>query len=269
MNQPLSAILNVMITAVKKAERNLVRDFGEVEKLQVSKKGPGDFVSNADRRAEETIAEYLMMARPDYQILAEESGNKYGAKEGEYRFVLDPLDGTNNFLHGFHYWAISLGLEKNGELVAGVVSAPILNEIYHAEKSNGAFLNNRRIRVSNRNKLADAYMVCGSPSSIRRQTKAPFDVIDVVNAAARQVGSVRCTGSAALDLSNVAAGRFDALVELGLKKWDSAAGAVILKEAGGRITGISGADDYYETGDIVASNYHLHDDIIRLLSSAN
>ena len=267
--QPLSPILNVMITAVRKAERNLVRDFGEVERLQVSKKGPGDFVSNADRRAEETIIEHLMMARPDYQILAEESGSNYGAKEGEYRFVLDPLDGTSNFLHGFHYWAISLGLEKNGELIAGVVSSPVINEVYHAEKSQGAYLNNRRIRVSNRPKIADAYIACGSPSMIRRQTQSAFDVIDVVNKISRKVTSVRCTGSAALDLCNIAAGRFDGLIELGLKKWDTSAGAVILKEAGGKITGISGNDDYYESGDIVASNYHLHDDLIRLLSSAN
>lgn len=257
-----------MITAVKKAEKNLIRDFGEVEKLQVSKKGPGDFVSNADRRAEETIVEYLMQARPDYMILAEESGSKYGAKEGEYRFVLDPLDGTNNFLHGFHYWAISLGLEKNGEIVAGVISAPILGSIYHAEKLGGAYMNNRRIRVSNRSKLSDAYIACGSPSSVRRSTNGPFDIIDVINKVCRQVASVRCTGSAALDMCGIASGTFDGLIELALKKWDISAGAIIVKEAGGQITGIDGTDNYYETGDVIASNYHLHDNFIGLLSTA-
>lgn len=262
----LSPILNVMTAAVKKAEKNLVRDFGEVERLQVSKKGPGDFVSNADRRAEETIVEYLMQARPDYMILAEESGEKYGAKEGEYRFVLDPLDGTNNFLHGFPYWAISLGLEKNGEIIAGVISAPTLNTIYHAEKLGGAFCNNRRIRVSNRSKIDDAYVACGSPSSVRRPTQAPFDIIDVVNKMSRKVTSVRCTGSAALDLCNIAAGSFDGLIELALKKWDVCAGAIIVKEAGGKITGIKGNDDYYETGDIIASNFHLHDGFINILN---
>ena len=267
--QQLSAILNVMITAVKKAEKNLIRDFGEVERLQVSKKGPGDFVSNADRRAEETIVQHLTMARPDYMILAEESGNQHGAKEGEYRFVLDPLDGTNNFLHGFHYWSISLGLEKNGELIAGVVSAPILNQVYHAEKNGGAYLNNRRIRVSNRNKIADSYIACGSPSSVRRKTQSPMDIIDVINKVCHKATSVRCTGSSALDLCNIASGSFDALIELALKKWDIAAGTIILKEAGGKITGPDGSENYYETGDLIASNYHLHDNFVGLLSGGN
>lgn len=265
MSGQISPVLNVMLSAARKAERGLIRDFGEVEKLQVSKKGPGDFVSNADRRAEEVIVEELLKARPDYMVLAEEGGTKYGAKESEYRFVIDPLDGTNNFLHGFHYWSISIGLEKNGELIAGVVSAPIVQEVYHAEKGQGAFLNNRRIRVSSRSKIDDAYIACGSPSSIRRQTKAPFDIIDVINKTCRTVTSVRCTGSAALDLGKVAAGKFDALIELSLKKWDMAAGIIILKEAGGRVTDVNGGDEFYESGDIIASNNHMHDDLLKLI----
>jgi myo-inositol-1(or 4)-monophosphatase len=261
----LSPHLKIMTDAARNAAKGLIRDFGEVEKLQVSKKGPGDFVSNADRRAEEVIISTLLKARPDYGVLAEESAEQI-KPNSEYKFVIDPLDGTNNFLHGFPYWSISIGLEKAGEIIAGVVMCPTLDEIYHAEKGQGAFLNNRRIRVSNRPSFSDAFVACGSPSSVRRKTKAPYDIIDVVTKISHEVSSVRCAGSAALDLCKVASGCFDGLVELSLKKWDIAAGIVIVKEAGGRITGVDGSENYYETGDIVASNSHLHEPILKLLS---
>jgi len=243
-----------------------LRDFGEIENLQVSSKGPGDFVSNADKKAERVIITELLASRPDYGILAEESGVEHGKKDAEYRFVIDPLDGTNNFLHGFPYWAVSIGLEKNGELEAGVIIVPVLDEIYFAEKGKGAFLNDKRIRVSSRKHLSEAFVGCGSASSFRRPTNLPFNIQHVLNKLGSSVASVRCMNAAAVDLVFTAAGRYDAMVDTGLKKWDMAAGIVILKEAGGQITEILGRDDYYETGNILASNYHLHDKLIGLLS---
>lgn len=261
--------LTVMINAAKKASRQLLRDFGEVENLQVSAKGPGDFVSNADKKAEETIIAELKAARPDYAILAEESGEKHSGKSTEYRYVIDPLDGTTNFLHGFPYWSISIALEKNGEIVAGVVMAPVFNEIFSAEKNGGAFLNNRRIRVSSRKHLNEAFMACGSPSSYRRPTKSPLNIMQTITKITPKVGTIRCVNSAALDLAYLAAGKFDAVVDLSLKKWDMAAGIIIVKEAGGNVTDIHGKTAYYEEGDIVASNYHLHENLISLLSAQN
>jgi len=262
-----SAHLTVMINAAKKASGRLLRDFGEVENLQVSAKGPGDFVSNADRKAEETIIKELTTARPDWRILAEESGEQFGGKSSEYRFVIDPLDGTTNFLHGFPYWCISIGLEKNGEPVAGVIMAPVYNEIFYAEKNGGAFLNNKRVRVSSRRVLSDSFIACGSPSSYRRPTKAPINILQAINKIAPRIGTIRCVNSAALDLAYLASGKFDALLDLSLKKWDMAAGIIILKEAGGQITDINGTDKFYEEGDVLASNYHLHENLISLLSA--
>ena len=263
-----SPLLSVMIKAAEKAGKSLTRDFGEVENLQVSAKGPGDFVSNADKKAEEIIITELKRARPDYKVLAEESGTKHSAKEdSEYCWVIDPLDGTNNFLHGFPYWSVSIGLEKAGEIIAGVVVAPIFQETFWAEKGQGAFLNNRRIRVSSRKNLIESYIASGSPSSFRRPTKAPYNILEVINRASGKVGHIRCVNSAALDLAYVAAGKFDGMIDLSLKKWDMAGGIIIVKEAGGKITDVAGGNSYYEGGDIVASNYHLHDGFIGLLST--
>lgn len=257
--------LTVMINAAKKASGRLLRDFGEVENLQVSAKGPGDFVSNADKKAEETIIRELSTARPDWCILGEESGES-GNKSSEYRFVIDPLDGTTNFLHGFPYWSISIGLEKNGEPIAGVVMAPIFNEIFFAEKNGGAFMNGKRIRVSSRRHLNESFLACGSPSSYRRPTKSPNNILQIINKITPKVGTIRCVNSAALDLAYLASGKFDAIIDLSLKKWDMSAGIIILKEAGGKITDISGGDKHYEDGDVVGTNYHLHENLISLLS---
>lgn len=261
--------LTVMINAAKKASRQLLRDFGEVENLQVSQKGPGDFVSNADKRAEETIITELKTARPDWNILGEESGFYDAGKGSEYRFVIDPLDGTTNFLHGFPYWSISIGLEKAGVPIAGVVMAPVFNEIFTGERGAGAFLNGRRIRVSSRKTLAEAFVASGSPSSYRRPTQATFNILQGINKMAPKVGTIRCVNSAALDLAYLAAGKFDAIVDLSLKKWDMAAGIIILKEAGGKVTDTTGGETYYEHGDIVGTNYHLHENLISLLSAQN
>jgi myo-inositol-1(or 4)-monophosphatase len=263
----ISPTLSVMLKAAEKAAKSLLRDFNEVENLQVSMKGPGDFVSNADKRSEEIIIKDLQKARPDYAILAEESGAKTAQNNSEYRFVIDPLDGTNNFLHSFPYWSISIGLEKNGEIIAGVVSVPTLNEVYYAEKGNGAYAQNgRRLRVSSRTKLSDAYIASASPSSVRRTANAPISTMDALNKFSSKVAHVRCVNSAALDLAYVAAGKFDALFDSCLKKWDIAAGIIILKEAGGMVTDLSGGNTYYETGNILATNYGLHDSLIGLLS---
>ncbi len=257
--------LTVMINAAKKASGRLLRDFGEVENLQVSAKGPGDFVSNADKKAEETIIKELTTARPDWSILAEESG-EHKRSHPDYRFVIDPLDGTTNFLHGFPYWCISIGLEKNGVPVAGVIMSPVHNEIFYAEKNGGTFLNNKRVRVSSRRSLNESFIACGSPSSYRRPTKAPINILQAINKLTPKIGTIRCVNSAALDLAYLASGKFDALVDLSLKKWDMAAGIIILKEAGGKISDVSGGEKFYEEGDVVASNYHLHENLISLLS---
>lgn len=263
----ISPTLSVMLKAAEKASKSLLRDFNEVENLQVSMKGPGDFVSNADKRSEKIIIDELSKARPDYAILAEESGAREANNNSEFRFVIDPLDGTNNFLHSFPYWSISIGLEKNGEIIAGVVSIPTLNEVYFAEKGQGAYAQNgRRLRVSSRNKLADAYIASASPSSIRRTATAPIQTMDALQKFSGKIGHVRCVDSAAADLAYVAAGKFDALFDSCLKKWDIAAGIIILKEAGGKVTDLSGGESFYETGNILASNYGLHDSLISLLS---
>jgi len=264
-----SANLTIMVNAARKASKTLLRDFGEIENLQISEKGPGDFVSNADKRAEETIVAQLLGARPTWDILAEEGSNK--STKAEYRFVIDPLDGTNNFLHGFPYWAISIGLEKfdkdgNAEIVAGVVMNPVMDEIYYAEKGQGAFLNDRRIRVSGRKDTKLAFMGCGSASSYRRPHKAPFDIRDALHRLGHSVNSVRCMNAAALDLAFVASGRYDAMVDLALKKWDCAAGIILVREAGGKVTKPHDFSDGYEDGDILASNFQLHEKLMRILS---
>lgn len=263
----ISPTLSIMLKAAEKAAKSLIRDFNEVENLQVSMKGPGDFVSNADKRSEKIIIEELLKARPDYAILAEESGVREANNNSEFRFVIDPLDGTNNFLHSFPYWCISIGLEKNGEIIAGVVSAPTLNEVYYAEKGQGAYSQSgRRLRVSSRNKLGEAYIASASPSSVRRTSNSPIQTMDALQKFSGKVAHVRCANSAALDLAYVAAGKFDALFDSCLKKWDIAAGILLVKEAGGKITDFSGNDGFYETGNILATNYGIHDEFLKMLN---
>jgi myo-inositol-1(or 4)-monophosphatase len=249
----LSPILSIMTRAAEKASKSLLRDFGEVEQLQVSLKGPGDFVSAADRRSEETLYAELAKARPDYGFLMEESGAK-GAKDAEYRFIIDPLDGTSNFLHGIPHWAISIGLEKGGDLVAGVVYDPVKNEMFYAEKGGGAFMNDRRIRVSGR-KTPDKAM-CGMSAYLPGQPD--YDSFQVL---AKSIHTncyrYRVTGSMALDLSYVACGRFDAHVQSTYSWWDAAAGVLIVKEAGGTIYGLEQMTDPMLCKNLLASNSEL------------
>ena len=254
----LSPALNVVVAAVRKAGKRLLRDFQDGEKLQVQSKSPGDFVSEADLRAEKSLRDDLSRARPAFGFLMEESGTS-GAGDWEWRWVVDPLDGTTNFLHGIPHWAISVGIEKRlaadkTEVVAGVIYNPAADELFWAEKGMGAFLNDKRLRISGRRQMQEALFATGIPfGNIPR--KAAF-----VNTLARvmpQVSGVRRFGSAALDLAWVAAGRYDGYWELGLNKWDMAAGLVMVKEAGGYVTAPDGTDSYLE-GHVVAANTQLH-----------
>ncbi len=256
-----SANLNVMIKAARKAARSLVRDFGEVENLQVSVKGPGDFVTNADRKAEKLIRRELMEARPNYGWLGEESEPAEG-KDPTRRWIVDPLDGTTNFLHGLPHWSVSIGLEHKGEPVAGVIYDPVKDEMFVAEKGSGAWLNDRRLRVSGRREFADALFATGVPFG--GSGDLPATIRDIAKLMPHCAG-LRRFGSAALDLAYVAAGRYDGFWERGLNAWDIAAGLCILREAGGLYGGL-GEGDPMETGDVVAANGHLYEGFRKALT---
>ena len=253
----LSPALNVVVAAAQKVGRRLLRDFGEVEQLQVSAKGPGDFVSQADLRAEETLRTELSRARPNFAFLGEEEGQS-GKEDWEWRWVVDPLDGTTNFLHGIPHWAVSIGIEKRtgestSEIVAGVIYNPAVDEMFWAEKGVGAFLNDRRLRVSGRRDMLSAVFATGIPFA-KVPRKAEFTAI--LAKLMPQVAGVRRMGAAALDLAWTAAGRYDGYWELGLKPWDVAAGLIIMKEAGGYVTDVDGGDSF-ATGNVIAGNPFL------------
>jgi myo-inositol-1(or 4)-monophosphatase len=245
--------LQIMVQAAQKAARALARDFGEVEQLQVSIKGPGDFVSAADRRAEKLIVDELRRQRPAYGLLAEEGGAE--GEKAASRWIVDPLDGTSNFLHGLPHFAISIALETNGELVAGLVFDPIKQEVFTAEKGQGAYMNDRRLRVSARKDLERSMIGCGLPVLDWEGRKRGFmQQLDRVSA---HVAGVRRYGAASLDLAYVAAGRLDGFWEFGLKPWDVAAGIVLVREAGGQIGTLDG-DDPMAGGTIVAANPQVY-----------
>ncbi|MFQ5566920.1 MAG: inositol monophosphatase family protein [Paracoccaceae bacterium] len=250
-----------MIKAARKAGRKLVRDFGEVENLQVSLKGPGDFVSAADRRAEQIIRDELMEARPNYGWLGEESGGE-GGRDPTRRWIVDPLDGTTNFLHGLPHWCISIGLEHKGEMVAGVILDPVRDEIFVAEKGQGAWLNDRRIRVSGRRDISQMIFATGVPWG--RSEELPRSLADMAKLLPRCAG-VRRFGAAALDLAYVAAGRYDGFWERGLNAWDIAAGICILREAGA-LYGSLTEGDVLETGDMIAANGEIYESFRKLLT---
>lgn len=258
-----SADITVMVQAAEKAGRLLLRDFGEVEHLQVSRKGPGDFVSIADEKAERTIREHLQKARPGFGFLQEESGTIEGSEDA--RFIVDPLDGTTNFLHGLPHFAVSIGLEKKGELVAGVVFDPVKGELYTAERGQGAYLNNRRIRVSGRSALADAVVACGLPIL---QWPGRKSFVAEYNAVADVAAGIRRLGTASLDLAYVASGRFDGYWEYGLNPWDIAAGVVLVREAGGTVNRLQ-SDDVFARATLVAGNEGVHRDLSRCLQRAH
>jgi myo-inositol-1(or 4)-monophosphatase len=259
-----SALINVMTRAADKAARGLKRDFGEVEQLQVSIKGPGEFVSNADLRAERVLRDELRKARPGFGLLMEESGATAGTDKS-HRWIVDPLDGTTNFLHGVPHFAISIGLEQDGEITAGVVYDPLKDEMFWAEKGIGAYLNDRRLRVSGRRQLDQALIGTGLPYGERGEHGVFLAQLDAVMSV---TAGVRRPGAAALDLAYVAAGRFDGFWEWGLSPWDVAAGLVLVREAGGYVSTIDGSGSPLTGGSTLAANDHLHQPLQRLLVAA-
>lgn len=265
MSQP-SALINVMTTAAQKAGRKMVRDFGEIEHLQVSKKGPGDFVSNADRKAEKIIYEELLKARPKFGFLMEESGEIAG-EDNSNRWIIDPLDGTTNFLHGIPQFAISIGLERDGEAFAGVIYDPINDQMFWAERGQGAYLNRRRLRVSGRRDITESLFSTGIPF-IGVDEKDNEVFMRQLNAVAGGSAGIRRFGAAALDLAWVAAGRYEGFWEAGLCPWDMAAGIVMVREAGGYVTDQRGGKNMLKSGEIVAANDRLHGDLLALLRKA-
>jgi len=257
-------LMTVMVDAVMKAARGLRRDFGEVENLQVSRKGPGDFVSATDHKAEAIIRESLQKARPEFSFVMEEGGILEG-KDPTHRWHIDPLDGTLNFLHGIPHFSISLGLEKDGAIIAGVVYDPIKDELFIAEKGKGAYVNNRRLRVSGRIDMADCVFGTGLPASAKRTLPAYLAELSAVTL---NSASVRRMGSAALDLAYVSAGRLDGFWESGLSSWDVAAGIILVREAGGFITDIHGKDYSLSASSIACGNETVHSSLVKILKSA-
>ena len=258
--------INIIIKACNKASRSLIRDFGEIENLQVSSKGPGDFVSSSDKRTEKTIIDELQKAHPEYGIITEESGiiNKSNTKN---KWVIDPIDGTMNFLNGIPHFAISIGYEEENEIKCGVIFDPIKNEMFCAEKGNGAYLNNSRIRVSNKKKLKDALLVSGGPKHLSKKKEDIFS--EFIDVSKNVFSPIRKFGSAALDMAYVACGRFDGYWQRELNYWDIAAGIIIIKEAGGFV-------DFFEIDNedpikknILASNSNIHDELSDLILKKN
>ena len=258
-----SANINVLVKASRKAAKVLIRDYGEVEKLQVSLKGPGDFVTMTDKKVEKILIEELQKARPDYSILSEETG--YIKKGEEFKWIIDPIDGTANFLHGIPHFAISIGLEKNDEIICGIIYDPIKDEMFFAEKGNGSYLNNQRIRVSSRSKLNNCMVVTGGP---RRDSSEREKVIEEYKKISSAVDvPIRKMGSAALDMAYVAAGRFDGFWQRNLNYWDIAAGIIIVKEAGGFVTDFSGNNKYVENKTILVANSKINEEMITILNN--
>ncbi len=256
-----SANLNLMIKAARKAGRSLVKDFREVENLQVSSKGPGDFVSKADREAERIIKEELMGGRPTYGWLGEETGGTEG-QDPTRRWIVDPLDGTTNFLHGLPHWAVSIALEHKGEIVAGVVFDAAKDEMFWAEKGAGAWMNDQRLRVSGRSRMIESIYATGVPFAAGGTLPATLqDLARLMPVCA----GVRRWGAAALDLAYVAAGRYDGYWERGIQPWDMAAGMVIVREAGGMVSAIREGDEPLVKGAIICGNQNLFEPFRKII----
>ena len=260
-----SALMTVMTNAAIKAGRGLKRDFGEVEQLQVSMKGPGDFVSLADKRSEKTLYEELAKARPGYGFVMEESGKVEGTDKS-HTWHIDPLDATTNFLHAIPLFAISIALEREGQIVAGVIYNPADDDMYVTEKGQGAWGAKRRLRVAQRTELSQALFGCGIPH-LGKAAEHPLFKAELAVVMTRVV-NVRRMGCAALDLAYVAAGRFDAFWERGLNSWDIAAGSLLIREAGGFVTDADGEPDFLRTRSICGGNEIMHRELIALLKNA-
>ena len=258
--------MNIIYKACIKASKSIIRDFGEIEKLQVSSKGPGDFVSVADKKSEKIIINELLKAHPDYGILSEESG-EINKDNKEKRWIIDPIDGTSNFLNGIPQFAISIGYEEKGEIVCGIIFDPIKNEMFFAEKGSGAFLNNSRIRVSNKKKLKESILVTGGPRANNKNRDGIFE--EYTKISNRVDTPVRKFGSASLDIANVACGRFDGYWQWGLNYWDVAAGIIILKESGGYVEFIHDNQKTSSKKNIVATNSKIHQELLDSLLKKN
>ncbi len=260
----VSPIMTVMIRAAEKAAKHLLRDFNEVEKLQVSRKGPGDFVTAADKRSEEVIFEELKKAKPDYSFMMEESGAVKG-NDPDNIWIIDPLDGTHNFMHGIPHWAISIALEQKGQVIAGLVYDCAKNEMFTAEKGMGAFIaGNRRLRVSGRNVMESCMFNYGQPLQNGGNREQFYKEVAEVS----RYAMVRRFGAASLDMTYVAAGRIDGYWETGIKPWDVAAGHLIVKEAGGMSTSIRNEQNPVHSGEIIAANQQIHNDLRQLIKKA-
>ncbi len=259
-----SALLNVMLAAATKAGRSLTRDFGEIENLQVSRKGPADFVSNADKRAEQIVFEELRKARPTYAFLMEEGGEVAGT-DGQHRWIVDPLDGTTNFLHGIPLFAVAIALERGQEIVASLIYNPIMDELFTAEKGGGAWLGDRkRLRVAGRKHLADCVVATGI-----KVTGTDDDALTLrqLGQIAPATAGIRRSGSASTDLAWLAAGRFDGYWEAGLSPWDVAPGWLVLREAGGTMSDYAGQPGSIWNGQVVAGNEDVQRQLLKLVQT--
>lgn len=249
--------MNVISAAIQKAARGLLRDFGEIERLQVSEKSLGNFVSSADLRIEKILQEELHKARPNFGLITEESGEVIPTQDSESRWIIDPLDGTKNFIHGIPHFAISVALEQNGEIIAGITYDPIKDEMFAAEKGCGAFMNDKRLRVSNRKVMSESLIATG-PSLVHKQAYVSF-----LTKIHSTIFGFRRMGASSLDLAYVAAGRLDAFLEMDPHIWDTAVGTLLVREAGGMITKVDGKHRTDTTGSILASNGRIHNDLVQ------
>jgi myo-inositol-1(or 4)-monophosphatase len=256
-----SALINVMVKAARRAGRSLKRDLGEVENLQVSLKGPANFVSMADRRAEEMLHSDLAKARPGYGFVGEEGGMREG-DDKTHTWIVDPLDGTTNFLHGIPHFAISIALQRESTVIAGVIYNPANEELYTAERGKGAFLNDQRLRVAGRRKLGECVIACGLPHIGRGNHELSRAEMAELQG---KVAGLRRFGAASLDMAFVAAGRLDGYWERNLQAWDMAAGQIVVREAGGIVSGILGDDDPLRTGSVICGNEFVHAELVKIL----
>jgi myo-inositol-1(or 4)-monophosphatase len=259
-----SALINVMVKAARRAGRSLKHDLNEIEHLQVSLKGPANFVSLADKRAEEMLYTDLAKARPGYGFIGEEGGAREGSDKS-HTWIVDPLDGTTNFLHGIPQFAISIALQREDTIIAGVVYNPANDELYIAERGKGAFLNDQRLRVAGRRKLDECVIACAMPHIGRGDLDLSRREMTAIQS---KVAGLRRFGAAALDLAFVAAGRFDGFWERNLQSWDIAAGQIMVREAGGIVSGVDGKDDALTTGHVVCGNEFVHGELVRMLKAA-
>jgi len=256
--------INVMVKACRKAAKILIRDFGEVEKLQVSLKGPGDFVTVSDKKVEKILIDELQRARPNYSILSEEIG--LIKKDEEFKWIIDPIDGTANFLHGIPHFGISIGLEHNKEIICGIIYDPIKNEMFFAEKGNGSYLNDQRMRVSARSKLMDCIIFTGGPSFKSNDEDKKLSLKEYEKFSSKVGTPLRKMGSASLDMAYVAAGRCDGFWQRNLNYWDIAAGIILVKEAGGFVTDFKGTNDYLKNRTVLAANSIINKEMTKILN---